>query len=141
MPRALITIALLLAACGPAAAVCVQCSGCTLTTEGRYSIATFTTSPGSSSTGAMTVYGGGEMTFLIVGGGGGGGGGGVGSGGNGISYLQAGGGGAAGGYIETSTYVTPGEYQVIVGSGGVAGAKGSGTYGGQGQDRGCIQVW
>lgn len=89
--------------------ITANCTGCTITTDGDYKVATFNAS------GTYTITSGmGTVESLVVGGGGAGGG--VTGGGNGN-----GGGGGSGDVIHTSPGASygPGSYPVTVGAGGV----------------------
>lgn len=91
--------------------ISATCSGCTVTTNGNFKVATFTTS------GSFTVTSGYETIHSLVVAGGAGGGG-----------QPSGSGGGAGGYIDTTpgALTGVGTYAVTVGNGGAGGALSSG---------------
>lgn len=93
----------------------VSATGGSVTTNGGYTIHTFT------SNGTFAVSGPGSVEVLLVAGGGGGGGG---------ASINGGGGGGAGGVISTTHPATATNYPIVVGGGGSGGTNGQGVNGG-----------
>ena len=87
----------------------VVASGGTKTTDGLYTVHTFTSS------GTLTISGGGTVEALLVGGGG--------AGGNYGSNNVGAGGGGAGGVVTGSYTLSVGSYSIVVGAGGAGSAS------------------
>lgn len=94
----------------------VNAIGGTITSADGYTIHTFT-----SASGTFTVLSGGEVEYLVVAGGGGGGAG-------------VAGGGGAGGMLTGNMTLTPDQYTITIGGGGVGGIRGNTWRGTNGSD-------